>query len=301
MKKIDFFGGLHGHYLELVLNVSVFQNNFDISRPMFKDNGACHVALLNYENEYQRIIKAGHYSFFQVPFNNNDQVVRITCEPTDMLIAIINSFVRAGEQSLDLGNLEYNTLEKLNLPKTQDFKKTLISDFGIQQNYPRSALRNYFQSMFQYSDLGHSYYNNFDKSAVQFFNFPLRSMFTVDEFYYQLNLTASWFNENFYPTTDLYNLHREFVKINHGYNSELKCKQILSDIIAGKQTTFSTNIVEEAWINHRIAETFRCYDLDILYQDNYPTDTAIISHALYNWKAGDIWSPGQDSNLRPTA
>ena len=289
MKKIDFFGGLHGSYLELVLNVSVFQSNFNISNPVFDEYiGSCHGPINNYTNEYNRIIKSYHYSFLKVPFDKKDQVVRITCEPSDLLIAVTNSFLRANDETVDLQSLEFDTLEKLNLSKTQEFRNNIISDFGIRKNYPRSVLRNYFQSMFQYKEFGHAYYNNFDRNTLSYYEFPLRSFFTIEDFYYQVNQAAYWFNENFYPTPDLHNLHKEFMRLNQGHASELKCKQILSDIIVGKKTTFFTNIVEEAWINHRIAETFRCYDLNILYQDVYPEDTAIISDALYHWKSNDI-------------
>lgn len=289
MKKIDFFGGLHGHYLELVLNVSVFRNQFDISKPMFnKNNGACHVAVNNYADEYRRIIKNYHYSFLNISFDTGDEVIRITCDRNDLLIAITNSFIRAGDEILDLQNLEIDTLNKLNLPKTQEFRNNIIADYGIQKNYPRSALRNYFRSMFQYDEFGYDQYNCFDPATPDYYEFPMRSFFEFDNFYYQLNQVAQWFNENFYPTSDLYNLHQEFINLNHGYNSEVKCKEILSNILAGNSFDFSTNIVEEAWINHRIAKIFRCYNLEILEQDSYPTNTLAVSRELYNWKSNDI-------------
>ena len=43
MQKIDFFGGLHGNFLELVVNVAINQTGYDISKPQFTEDGACHL------------------------------------------------------------------------------------------------------------------------------------------------------------------------------------------------------------------------------------------------------------------
>jgi hypothetical protein len=40
MQKIDFFGGLHGNFLELVVNISINQNGYDISKPQYTPYGS---------------------------------------------------------------------------------------------------------------------------------------------------------------------------------------------------------------------------------------------------------------------
>jgi hypothetical protein len=47
------------------------------------------------------------------------------------------------------------------------------------------------------------------------------------------------------------------------------------------------NLVEQAWINYRIAQIFRCYDHPLLTSEEYPTNTMQITNAVYNWKKND--------------
>jgi hypothetical protein len=94
-------------------------------------------------------------------------------------------------------------------------------------------------------------------------------------------------DKNFYPTPDLAKLHSEFLKCNQGYHSEIKCKEIWQAILQGHSMKIKLNLLEEAWINHQVAMCFRCYDLPLLMQDNYPTDTLDISQAIFEWKSKD--------------
>jgi hypothetical protein len=286
MQKIDFFGGLHGNYLELLINVFIHQNNYDITRPIFTKTGACHLKFK--DPTYNRIIRSGHYSHFNVPFNTNDQVIRIVPTIDDMLIGLTNSLLRAGDQEFDLNNLEINTIKKLtSLPKAKNFLTTLTNDYGVQEHYSRHALRNYFYSMFETVEHGVNMFNNFLPDSAHYHIFPFRSFFNTHNLFYELNNTATFLEQNFYPTEKLMQLHEKFLEINQGYHSEIKCIGILNDIFAGRCTAINLNIIEEAWVNWQVARSLRCYNLPILLNDVYPTNTSIISQAIFEWKSKD--------------
>ena len=293
MNKIDFFGGLHGNFLEFIINAFVFEQKYNLSDTLFTVTGACHNK--NNDKDYIKLrqIVAGHYSYNNVPFGANDKVIRITCENNDMLIAITNSFLRAGDQEFDLDNLEIGTISKLeNMPKSQFFLTTLINDFGHQENYNRSSLRNYFYSMFADTVIGLDNFTHFNPAECTY-SFPFAAFFDISQFYRELNQIGKFLNFNFYPTIELGKIHEEFILLNQGYTSDTKCRQILANILNNVDQPMTLNIIEEAWLNWQIAEIFRCYNLPLLLENNYPTSTLEISRAVYAWKSNDYLTLNQ--------
>lgn len=286
MQKIDFFGGLHGNFLELVVNVAINQTGYDISKPQFTKDGACH--LKDRDTSYSRMITGSHFSFNKVPFSVDDQVIRIVPTSADLLIGLTNSFLRAGDEHFDLNRLNEDTINKLSkLRKTANFKNTLVSDYGVKVDYPRSGIRNYFYSMLSDHNNGLGMVTDFDTRVSQVYHFPFRAFFEVGHFYQELNSISRFLGLNFYPTIELGNLYSDFIEYNQGFHSEIKCKQLWQDILLGKSTDMKLNLIEEAWINHQVAETFRCYDHPLLISDQYPTNTLEISQAIFEWKSQD--------------
>jgi hypothetical protein len=286
MQKIDFFGGLHGNFLELVVNISINQNGYDISKPQYTPDGACH--LKNYDSSYKKTIVANHYSYLGRQCTPQDQVLRIVPIVDDVLIGITNSFLRAGDQLIDITSLEKDTINKLSaFSKGANFAKTIVEDYGQKIDYPRSAVRNYFYSMLGDHNNGLGMFTNFLPTAANVYNFPFRAFFDIGQFYNELNKISKFLGLNFYPTVDLGKLHSEFVARNQGFQSETKCKEIWQAILLGKQMPITLNLIEEAWINLQVASCFRCYDHPLLSQDQYPTNTLDISTAIFEWKSKD--------------
>lgn len=279
LRYIDFFGGLHGNYLELVVNHSIDRNPYNITKNMFLTNGACHYK--NTDPEYIPITKAGHWSFYNEILPKDAFVIRITIQPQDMLIGVTNSFLRAGDQQIDLSDLNVNTHTKLSrLPKATGFLDTLIQDHGIQEHYPRSALRNYFYSMFNDHENGISMYNTF-LPCLNFCEFNFRNFFATDTFFQNLQTIAKFANLEFVPTTDLINLHIQFLGANQGWHSENKCNAIINAILKSDNTEIQLNIVEEAWVNYKIKQMFNLHDVPELSTDTYPKSTLQISKILF--------------------
>lgn len=286
MNKIDYFGGLHGNYLELVANVFIFQNHYDLNQNVFNNTGACHIK--NSDTKYEKFVHARHWSHWGHSFLPEDLVVRIVPKQTDLLIAITNLFLRAGDQVIDLDNLDQDTSIKLRtLSKAKALLTTLEQQHGQQDSWNRSILRNFFYSMLNDPENGIDMMTRFDPATVNVHNFPLRAFFEVDEFYNELNGVARFFNQNFYPTADLYLLHQQFLDRNQGFASEQKCKQVWNDILAGHDQPLSLNILEEAWINWQIARSFRAYELPELCANQYPTSTGMVSKIIFDWKKQD--------------
>lgn len=287
MQKIDFFGGLHGNFLELAVNVAINQNGYDISQPQFTPDGACHLKIK--DSSYKPLIVADHYSWRKKSFDADDVVIRIVPTSNDLLIGLTNSFLRAGDEKFNLDTLEINTIAKLStITKGDNFKNTLTEDYGFKVNYPRSGIRNYFYSMLGDFDNGLGMFTTFNATPGGVYHqFPFRALFDIGEFYQELNNIAKFLGLNFYPTPALAKLHSDFLKFNQGFHSEIKCKEIWQAILHGQSMDIKFNLIEEAWINHQVATCFRCYNLPLLIQDQYPSNTLDISRAVFEWKSRD--------------
>lgn len=281
VRKIDFFGGLHGNYLELVVNVFIDQLEFDLKRPLFNENGACH--LKNDYPEYVPITKADHWSFNRIPFDDDDRVIRIVPKKQDMLIAVTNNFLRAGDQNIDIENLEKNTLFKMQkYPKLKNYMEQIKQDLGTKIDYSRAQIRNYFYSMFHDDKNGIDMYNYFDTSTKHYHEFPFRSFFNFTEFVIALNQIAKFVELEFQPSTDLWSLHSDFLSKNQGYHSNLKCQKIIDSIFSRTPMQLDLTIIEEAWINYQLSQIVDFYDQSFLDLDLYPKNTLEIAKKVFD-------------------
>jgi len=286
MEKIDFFGGLHGNFLELLINLFIYEIDVGTTQNWFTPNGACHSK--NHMSNYFPRIKCNHYSFENIGFSPDDNVIEIHCDHDYMLPALINSLTRAGDQNIDICHLENNTIDKLAaIPKTKYFLKDLIHEHGIQQNYPRSVIRNYFYSKFDSPEFGLDNFNKF-KHTGKTLQFPFRAFFDLEQLYCHLNQCAFFLNMNFYPSDKTYQLWKEFIGRNQGFQSQKKCQMVMNHILNHTSMYIGDlNLVEEAWILYKLSTIFRCYYHSLLNVDRMPDDTKTISKIIYEWKYND--------------
>ena len=286
MDKIDFFGGCHGNFLELMLDMYVYGNNTMQGKSVFNASGAAHLKDKNVD--YAPMIRASHYSHDDVPFDNDDKVIEIHCCEKYRLAALTNSFLRAGFEEIDIYNLHLNTIAKLKaVSKAHIDLKDLIKEHGIQENYDKQILRNYFYSKFEYDHYGISIWNSFKYTGPKYI-FPISAFYNLEEFYYHLNQCAYFLNLNFYPTIETANTWNDFISRNQGYQSQKKCNKIIHSVLEKTQlSTKNLTLVEEAYIAHRLAKLFRCYKHPLLTDETFPTNTIEIADAIYYWKSKD--------------
>jgi hypothetical protein len=286
MDKIDFFGGCHGNFLEVMLDMFVYQNRTMIGQPLFNDNGACH--LKNKISFYNPLIKNNHYSYFNIPFCSNDNVIEIHVTNDNMLAAMTNSLLRAGDEVMDITNLHRDTINKLiTWPKAKYFIDDLIKEHGLHDNYPKQIIRNYFYSKFDDDNNGLKLFNTFNHTGNKHI-FPFSAFYSLEHFYLNLNKCAYFLNLNFYPTDQCAIIWKDFIDHNQGYQSQQKCNIIIENILSGSPMNINNlTLVEEAWIAYRVSKIFRCYDHPLLMAENFQTNTLDISIALYKQKSKD--------------
>lgn len=280
MYKIDFFPGTHGHFLELAINTFVAQRSFDFDRPLFDKNGACHLHLCYGDPRYQPIVFCKHYSYWNVEFDPNDLVIEIHVSPDYILAALTNNLVRAGDQPIDLYNLQIDTHEKLTtFPKGASILDYLKQQHGTQTHYPRSTLRKYFYQWFSIPTYLDDAFNKFNHRGKKY-KFLFESLFSLDAFYQSLEQSSDFLGFKFNPDPRLDKFWQDFLSCNQGYHSQTLCNQVIHAIDNNIDMHLTKlSVVEESWLAHKISQKHRQISSQDLLE-NFPQSTAEILHKI---------------------
>lgn len=278
MIRIDFYGGSYGNFLEYIINRYVYNISFDIFSP-FNQLGASH----NVTDEYMNVrqVVAEHYSFKSgYPIYSDDTVIQIKINENSMYHVLYNSLMRAGDQTINLDQIEKNTIAKLTAAgkKFSNFKEQIIADYGFTVDYARSTIRNYFYSQLRESNFFLDVVNAHDNyDCIKIIKFDVGQFESIKSFIESLQkLSVELNNKQFIFDEDFSCLYNEFIDKNEGIKSYNKCNDIITDIISGKYVDINLTIIEEGFINCWITKTFNIHsDIDC-FSDNYPTNTRII-------------------------
>lgn len=261
MIKIDFHGSTHGHFLEYVSNVYIMQTP-PSNRSIFKPpTYSAHNPDETYING--KIIECGHYSskMYDLTLDPNDTVIRIQLDPNDdnlFYVALSNLMHKAG----DIGFEQ----QMLSLPD------------HVKNNTAR--VRNDWYSKINERNKYADHYKDFVKVNNPTFDFSFRSFFSFTEFCAQLSELSKFLNQTFYPDKSLYDLWSVFIQVNQGWQSYIKCNNLLVDILSGQTTQIDCTSLEQAWINFNLSKICRLHDGILFNQEDYPSDTRLIHNLV---------------------
>lgn len=265
-KIVDYFGGCHGKFLELVINGWIEKIPFDKTVNFFDDLGSCHLRPNDYKSEF----KSFHWSYYNLPMHEDAVFVRIRVNQDDVLIAATNSLCRAGDVTLDLRALDVDTTIKLSHPKYQPMLEDLIKEHGKRSCYPRALLRKRFFCMLDETELGQKNYDCFNKANVCW-DFPFSSFFNKQEFWSELEKLSSWLRKDFFPDNDLDLIYINFINHNRGYRSYIHCEEVIEKIKNRIKQKISLNILEEAYVIKRLRDLCGHVPTSLLACDRFET------------------------------
>ena len=251
-KKIDYYPGAHGNFLDLMLVLWTQPDNLDLGQPLFDENGACHIKhSAKYHRNYPRLFGCDHYSLLNHhaawQLRPTDRVVEIHVADSHRMTLIVNAHLRAGKRSIDVDCPEIDTLNKYQDKMGMKHVTTwLIDEFGHMENYPRSALRIAYFKMYD-SDFNH--FQHKGKTKI----FPHASFFDFDQLCQHLNLTCAFFELPSTPHEHAHRIWSQFMQLNQGWERHLRCQRVLDDIQNGQITNLEQlGVAEEAWICYNI-------------------------------------------------
>jgi hypothetical protein len=251
MIKIDFHGSTHGHFLEYVANVYIMQTA-PSRTSIFKPPTYTAHSPDNYYLQ-SRIIECGHFSnpVYKLSISPTDTIIRIKLDSSKdnmFFIALTNLMHKAG----DIG------VENQQLLIPQDIRSCLVS------------LRNNWYSKFNERELYASYYTNFPSINNKVFEFTFESFFSFKDFCTELSKLAKFLNQMFYPDQSLYNLWTNFISVNQGWQSYVKCNFLLDAMLSNQSVAIDCTVIEQGWINYNLSKICQLFDGPVFDQDVYP-------------------------------
>lgn len=279
MIYIDFFGGLHGNFLDYSINA--LDDAVKKTIP-FNHLGAAH-------NRYAKpLAEAKHFSLYQIPVPNMQNMISIVADLDDCLLVNLLTFNRAGDYNFDLYNLDVDFAKKISGTAFFDGFHQSLLHYGIDisqgDNVPRSVLRECLKYNFidpKQNSLMQAIAQQ--KYVSRSLAVPLKTFYNVDEYIKIMHQIVDHFQLPYQVDRDWYcDLWQVFMS----KNTILKQIEQTQSVIHAVNNSIvleipSLNILQEAWIN---AQLENHYAKEMPANDNqWFTNTKDILKFLNKW------------------
>jgi hypothetical protein len=250
---VDFFGASHGHFVDYVLNVWIYQGHR--VPKVFTDLGTSHVPFKDQNYHGSRQIFQGHYTESNLGHFTPKKIVRISIDQDwAKWIYQINVMCRVAD-----------------IPLEESIK---LIDTEVRQQ-PR-MLRNQWYSKFIDDSHAHTYPGNWRWQSIPAFDFGMEKLYDLYNFYNTMYNCAEYLGMRFCPDIELAQLWQEFIQRNQGWQIYTKCKTIVDQVLSGIDAPITTNEIEQALINAMLSKTVYIFDGPLFEENQYPNSTAEI-------------------------
>lgn len=250
---LDFYSGSHGHFLEYVVNTWIYRGPKVANA--FVASGACHGAKRDSAYKQAKIVEAGHYTEFDLPVDQEPaKVIEITVDSDFEYICYqVNISHRAGDIPED--------------KKIEDIPRAVrVRPAGLRNNYYAKL-----------NGMGYDAPEHWRWSAqIPQFEFPMRALYNLGEFYSTLKQLADFLEHTFNPDPELYTTWCAFMAQNQGYQSWSRANQLLESALAQRDEEFSATAWEQAILNYLLTRMFGMHEGPMFFRDAYvPTTGAV--------------------------
>lgn len=262
---IDFAPGLHGHFLEYVINRYVFAVEAQVNS-IFQSSGACHP--INTDPVYQahKLIERGHYSAFQYPYpTTTKKIVFVEHDPVLDFVLLTNIYYRCHPDSI--GVEDFNVEEVKQLQQGMMFNG---SDSDLKNNWYNKLMEHHF-----------------DHAARQpctdlpVFRFRYQSFFRLYDFLAELKAVADFLEHTFRFDQSLVTLWQDFIARNQGLKHWQTSNTLFESIVSGNNVDIEDDWKIHAHLNYQISQVFKLYDHPRLFsQEQYPTTTKEVHNII---------------------
>lgn len=260
MILIDYAPGLHGHFLEFVINRYIFNVEYSIDS-IFQSTGAAHVINIDPVYQQNRIVKSLHYSSvlnheqYDVQL---DKIIFIKHNPTFDFVLLTNIFHRCHPE----------------VDNQADVDAELVTAFHIQLMDNATTDRDLKNNWF--TKLNERHFPDTEKRAqsnISIFEFDFGSFFDLTHFLYELRQVADYLERTCKFDASLVNLWNEFIDRNQGYQAYTLGNTLLSHIYNNHAVEIPNNWQLHAYMNDVISKTFCIYDGELFAAEQYPNNT----------------------------
>ena len=258
---IDFAPGLHGHFLEFIINRYIFGVEYSVES-IFQSTGAAHVINVDPVYKQNKIVESYHYSSI---CNNKtystqfDKIIFIKHNLNFNFVLLTNIFYRCHSKAVGTKDIDANLIIEFH---KQLMATDAVTDRELKNNWFAKLQGRHFVECEKRA-----------KSNILVFDFDFGSFFTLTTFLKELRRTADYLGMTFRFDQSLVNLWNEFIEKNQGYKLYNLGNHLLNQVYNNHNAEIPNNWKLHAYINHNIAETFRLYDGELFESELYPTNT----------------------------
>lgn len=269
MIKVLFPPGCYGTFL-----AKCIYNFSDLREHQFEDfifqNSSSHDHRL--ARHARSVINQGHLT--NMVIDNDDEVITVLPSNNHALDYFNNQFHKQQNQHLTNYILAHTSED--------EFKNKLKTQWGYEGSFdfiPRWVIREWCSYWIQ--DVLDNSYNNAEEYKVvkSLYQLETQSLFidfksTLENVFSVLKLSFS------VDTQSIERQHNRFVELQLFHNSEIKCNQLVNDLLTGVDSKILLQTVfEEAYIQHLLRShniEISCNDLNV-----FPTSTAQLKNITY--------------------
>jgi hypothetical protein len=268
---VDFSPGLHGHFLELLVNKYIYGIDFNGDR-LFQSSGALHSINTNQEYQENKIAAQGHYSAFKFPYHiSTKKVIFIKHQPVLDFVLLTNIYYRCHEGSINVADYDVKEIIAFH----QKFLDT-NSELESRNNWFAKLNERHFEQ----TEIR-------PKTNLPVYYFDYGSFFNLNTLCDELKKTADFLENTFRFDESLSHLWSEFIAKNQGWEIYQQGNNILSLTLQGNECSIPDDWKLHAYLNYRLGKMFDLYDGELYNNPIYPKTTsellAIIKSHLLNF------------------
>lgn len=254
---LDYAPGLHGHFLEFVLNKYIYGIEFG-GKNIFQSSGAVHAINTDVNYQQNKIVDQGHYSAFGNGYPPSaEQVIFVQHAPELDFVLLTNIYYRCHPDSIQV--IDYN-LEKIKAYHEEFMSAG--SELEMRNNwFAKLSERHFAQTKIK------------PTTHLSVYHFDYRSFFSLEQFCAELKNTAKFLEQTFKFDTSLGLLWTEFINRNQGWALYQQGNTLIQSMLVGENKPIPNDWKLHAYINLYVSKTFDLYDGILYTNENYPSTT----------------------------
>jgi hypothetical protein len=257
MIALDFAPGLHGHFLEYVINHYIYRGvKLD---NIFQSSGAAD--RINVYKDYQnsKIVHCGHYSSFEYPWNiGTEQVIFIRHDSELDFVLLTNIYHRC------------HPIETQQFDSDAEKIKQYHRDCMLSDATEEWQLKNNWFAKLSERHFDHA--TCYPQTDLSVFEFDFACFFDFVKFVKELQRVSEFVDMTLVYDSSLYDLWTEFLNRNQGHKLYTEANNIVSHACANRSYNIPDDWKLHAYLNYVMNKSFRLCD-GVLHSDQpYPTD-----------------------------
>jgi hypothetical protein len=256
---VDFAPGLHGHFLELIINKYIFGIPFN-GKGIFQSSGAVHAINIDAEYQETKLAERGHYSAFGYSYPTDIQkIVFIKHSPAFDIVLLTNIFYRCHPKAINASDFNVNEILAMH-------ESVMALDGNTDVDFRRNWCTKLMDRHFAVTERR-------PNTNLPVLDFDFASFFDFSNFCSELKRTSKFLNATFLFDESLTHLWQEFIQRNQGWQLYLQGQNLLTKTLGGDHAPIPNDWKLHAYINYCLGKIFELYDGELHNSTSYPTTT----------------------------